>query len=116
VSRTLPMPCLDYAPIHALDMPKEYTWGHICLCYLHGIQNPMTSTNLFQSPYTLAGHHGVERTIKKLLNQPSWPFYVNIVKKFVLLVPLSKDIRHQNQKIHASPFVTSRYTPWNVST
>jgi hypothetical protein len=25
VSRTLPMPCLDYAPIHALDMPKEYT-------------------------------------------------------------------------------------------
>jgi hypothetical protein len=80
-------------------MPKEYTWGHICSLLSSRNSKSRQVRTYFKVHNTLAGHHGVERTIKKLLdNQPSWPFYVNIVKKFVLLVPLSKDIRHQNQK------------------
>jgi transposase InsO family protein len=102
--------CANYM----LDMPKEYTPEDI---YVSAI---FTEFKIPDDKYeriskvhnTLAGHHGVERTIKKLLdNQPSWPFLRQHVKKFVSLCPLCQKISAIKPKIHASPFVTSRYTP-----
>jgi hypothetical protein len=47
---------------------------------------------------SLAGHHGVD-------SNQLWPYLRPHVKKFVTLCPLCK------LRVHASPFVTSRYTP-----
>ena len=61
---------------------------------------------------SLAGHHGVDRTIKKLLDSyPTWPFLRQHVKKFVHNCPLCQKISAIKLKIHAHPFVTSRYSP-----
>jgi transposase InsO family protein len=61
---------------------------------------------------SLAGHHRIERTIQKLLDtNQSWPYLRQHVKRFVSLCPLCQKISAIKLKIHASPFVTSRYTP-----
>jgi transposase InsO family protein len=61
---------------------------------------------------SLAGHHGVDRTVKKLLESGSpWPFLRQHVKKFVSSCPLCQKISAIKLRINSHPFVTSRYTP-----
>jgi transposase InsO family protein len=96
------------------DLPREFSKEDIYVSTLFpDFKIPEDKYLLIAHVHnSLAGHHGVERTIKKLLDShQSWPYLRQHVKKFVSLCPLCQKISAIKLKIHASPFVTSRYTP-----
>jgi transposase InsO family protein len=96
------------------DLPKEFTSEDIYISALfHDFKIPDDKYELIARVHnSLAGHHGVDRTIKKLLaSYPPWPYLRQHVKKFVASCPLCQKISAIKLSIHASPFTTSRYTP-----
>ena len=96
------------------DLPKEFTSEDIYVSALfQDFKIPDDKYELIAKVHnTLAGHHGVDRTIKKLLaSYPAWPYLRQHVKKFVSSCPLCQKISAIKIAIHASPFTTSRYTP-----
>jgi hypothetical protein len=102
--------CANYM----LDYPREFSQDDIYVSTLFpGFKIPEDKYLLIARVHnSLAGHHGVERTIKKLIDsEQSWPYLRQHVKRFVSLCPLCQKISAIKLKIHASPFVTSRYTP-----
>jgi transposase InsO family protein len=96
------------------DLPKEFSSDDIYVSTLFpDFKIPEDKYLLIARVHnSLAGHHGVDRTIKKLLDSnQTWPYLRQHVKRFVSLCPLCQKISAIKLKIHASPFVTSRYTP-----
>ncbi len=102
--------CANYM----LDLPREFSQDNIYVSTLFpDFKIPEDKYLLIARVHnSLAGYHGVERTIKKLIDsEQSWPYLRQHVKRFVSLCPLCQKISAIKLKIHASPFVTSRYTP-----
>jgi transposase InsO family protein len=96
------------------DYPREYSSDDIYVSALFPeFKIPQDRYDIISRVHnSLAGHHGVERTIKKLLDSGlTWPYLRQHVKRFVSLCPLCQKISAIKLAIHASPFVTSRYTP-----
>ena len=96
------------------ELPKEFSTDDIYVSVLFpDFKIPEEKRELIARVHnSLAGHHGVERTVKKLLDSGSnWPYLRQHVKRFVSLCPLCQKISTIKLAIHASPFVTSRYTP-----
>jgi hypothetical protein len=96
------------------DLPREFSQDDIYVSTLFpDFKIPEDKYLLITRVHnSLAGHHGVDRTIKKLIDsEQSWPYLRQHVKRFVSLCPLCQKISAIKLKIHASPFVTSRYTP-----
>ena len=77
---------------------------------------PLVKAALIASVHnSLCGHHGVERTIKKLKTAGhDWPFLRPHVRKYNRECPLCQKISQIKRQIHASPFTTSSYTPMEV--
>jgi transposase InsO family protein len=95
-------------------LPKEFSADDIYISAILPVFNiPVDKYSLLKKVHnSVAGHHGVERTIKKLLDSyPTWPYLRQHVKKFVHDCPLCQKISAVKLKIHAHPFVTSRYSP-----
>jgi transposase InsO family protein len=67
---------------------------------------------------SVVGHHGVERTIRKMLvrlkGQPKWKFLRQKVKRFILECPCCQKMSQLKVPIHAHPFTTSAYSPMEV--
>jgi transposase InsO family protein len=96
------------------DLPTEFSQDDIYIAsVLPEYQIPTDKyARMAKVHRTTAGHHSVERTIKKLLGSgPTWLFLRQHVKKFVAQCPLCQKISTIKFKIHTHPFVTSRYTP-----
>ena len=96
------------------DLPKDFSGDDIYIAsVLPDFQIPADKYNLITKVHnSLAGHHGVDRTVKKLLESgPPWPFLRQHVKKFVSSCPLCQKISAIKLRINSHPFVTSRYTP-----
>jgi transposase InsO family protein len=95
-------------------LPKEFSADDIYISAILPVFTiPVDKYALLTKVHnSVAGHHGVERTIKKLLDSyPTWPYLRQHVKKFVHDCPLCQKISAIKLKIHAHPFVTSRYSP-----
>ena len=96
------------------DLPKDFSGDDIYIAsVLPDFQIPADKYDrIIKVHNSLAGHHGVDRTVKKLLESgPPWPFLRQHVKKFVSSCPLCQKISAIKLRINAHPFVTSRYTP-----
>lgn len=96
------------------NLPHEYSRDDMFVsAILPGFKIPADKHALISRVHnSLAGHHGVDRTVKKLLDSyPAWPFLRQHVKMFVRNCPLCQKISAIKLKIHAHPFVTSRYSP-----
>jgi transposase InsO family protein len=96
------------------DLPKDFSGDDIYIAsVLPDFQIPADKYDRITKVHnSLAGHHGVDRTVKKLLESGSpWPFLRQHVKKFVSSCPLCQKISAIKLRINSHPFVTSRYTP-----
>ena len=66
----------------------------------------------------LPGHHGVERTLNKVLsylqarNQRPWPGIRAHIKRFVAQCPCCQKMNQLKPVIQARPFTTATYHPW----
>ncbi len=96
------------------EFPKEYQPEEVFLsAILRDYQIPTDKRILISQVHnTLSGHHGVQRTMKKLAKSfPTWPYMLQHVKKFVKECPLCQKISQMKPQIHTHPFTTSSYTP-----
>ena len=97
-----------------VEFPKEYTADDIFVsAMLTDLVIPNDKHQLIKTVHnSLVGHHGVDRTIKKLLQaHPSWPYLRQHVKLFVKQCPLCQKLSQMKLQIHSHPFTTSRLTP-----
>ena len=61
---------------------------------------------------SIAGHHGVERTLKKLNEQnETWEYMREHVKRFIKQCPCCQKMSHIKIQIHTHPFTTATYEP-----
>jgi transposase InsO family protein len=61
---------------------------------------------------SIAGHHGVERTLKKLNDQNNtWEYMREHVKRFIKQCPCCQKMSHIKIQIHTHPFTTATYEP-----
>jgi transposase InsO family protein len=96
------------------EFPKEYQPEEIFLsAILRDYKIPPDKRILINQVHnTLSGHHGVQRTMKKLTKSfETWPYMLQHVKKFVKECPLCQKISQMKPQIHTHPFTTSSYTP-----
>lgn len=67
----------------------------------------------------LPGHHGVERTLQKLIaylrakGESNWPGMRADVKRFVQQCPCCQKMSHIKPIIAAKPFTLASYSPWD---
>jgi len=60
----------------------------------------------------LSGHHGVEKSLIKLLRQGhKWPYMREHVKRFIKLCPLCQKMSYLKAPIHVKPFTLAEYKP-----
>ena len=93
-----------------LEMPREFTPEDIMVSAVYpDLAVPPEKAALIASVHnSLCGHHGVERTIKKLKTAGhDWPFLRPHVRKWIKECPLCQKISQIKRQIHASPFTTS---------
>jgi hypothetical protein len=58
------------------------------------------------------GHHGVERTLKKLHDQKeSWKYMREHIRKFIKMCPCCQTMSQIKTQIHTHPFTTATYAP-----
>jgi endogenous inhibitor of DNA gyrase (YacG/DUF329 family) len=96
------------------EFPKEYEPEKFFLsAIMRDYQIPLDKRTLINQVHnTLSGHHGVQRTMKKLAKSfPTWPYMLQHVTKFVKECPLCQKISQMKPQIHTHPFTTSSYTP-----
>jgi transposase InsO family protein len=61
---------------------------------------------------SIAGHHGVDRTIKKLLQlHPKWEYMRQHVVQYIAKCPCCQKMSKLKMLVIAHPFTTSTYTP-----
>ena len=59
---------------------------------------------------SLSGHHGVERTYKKLIEQGhAWLYMREHIKRFIKLCPYCQKMSYLTVPIHTTPFTTAAY-------
>ena len=101
-------------PNRMVEFPKEYSPDDIFVsAILSDMVIPLDKLALIKLVHsTLAGHHGVERTIKKLLQEhEAWPYLRQHVKMYVRDCPLCQKLSLMKLQIHSHPFTTSTHTP-----
>ena len=61
---------------------------------------------------SIVGHHGVERTLDKLMKQGSpWDFMREHVRRFIKNCPCCQKMSYLKVPIHTQPFTTASYEP-----
>jgi transposase InsO family protein len=96
------------------NLPKEYDAEEIFLsAIMTDYHIPSDKRAIINQVHnTLSGHHGIERTMKKLSEcATKWPYQRQHVKKFIKECPLCQKLSQIKPFIHTHPFTTSSYTP-----
>jgi len=88
-------------PSEELNLLKEFRVPHTERAIILRVHN------------SLAGHHGVERTMKKLVEANyHWPYMREHVKWFIRHCPLCQKMSQLKSPIHAIPYTTAAYDPF----
>jgi len=83
------------------------------LCTLPDFRIPAEKFKLIHSVHNVqTGHHGVERTLAKLVTlNHQWQYMREHVKRFVKCCPFCQKMSYLKVPIHTHPFTTSVYEP-----
>ena len=83
------------------------------LCLLDEFKIPHNLYKIISKVHnSVAGHHGVQRTINKLETQgQSWQFMKEHVKRFIKQCPCCQKMSYIKVPIHTHPFTTAAYEP-----
>ena len=84
---------------------------HLCLHMEFTISNEVYSY-ISAAHNEIVGHHGVEKTMAKLIRMGKhWPYMREHVKRFVKQCPCCQKMSYLRTPIHTHPFTTACYEP-----
>ena len=104
------------------DIEPESHQEYMSLCEIQYVDVPAERWAAIKSVHnTVVGHHGVERTIKKLLERKQnpatyaeWPEIRTHVRAFIRHCPCCQKMSQLQMSIHTNPFVVSTYYPGEI--
>jgi hypothetical protein len=81
------------------------------LCLINEFRLSKREYSLIQAVHnSVSGHHGVERTYQKLIQQGhAWMYMREHIKRFIKLCPCCQKMSYLSVPIHTSPFTTASY-------
>lgn len=97
----------NFSRLCDIDNPDE------TLCTISGLRIPNMEYKLISKVHnSTVGHHGVERTLQKLVQQrQEWPHMREHVRKFIRECPCCQLMNQIRIPIRTHPFTTASYAP-----